>query len=302
MAKKRNIALFLAAAAGTAWAGTKVLSKPQPRETKLVLSYDKPLVLAHRGGSKIAPESTLLAFEKAVELGVHGFEVDLRMTKDEQIIVFHDDNVDRTSGKTGYVNELTLAELKEIDFSEQFEGREELTSQELTKTTIMTLAEMLERFPFLYINMDMKDSPSSYEGSLMPSKLWRILDDADALDRVVVTSFFDEQIDRFNLYAQNRVALGAGEKEVRKAYTAYTSQFKHLYHPKADVFQLPTRHKSIRLDTPGFIHFLHQLNIKVHYWTVDEPQDMTRLLENGADGIVTDRPDLAVNVLSDFIQ
>lgn len=300
MAKKRTIALLAAAAAGSAWAGTKMLSKPQKRETKLALSFDSPIVLAHRGGSKLAPESTLLAFEKAAELGVHGFEIDLRMTKDEQIIVFHDDSVDRTSGHTGFVNELTLAEMKAIDFSEKFEGKELLTTEERGKARIMTLEEMLERFPFLFINMDMKDAPSSYEGSLLPSKLWRILEDAAALDRVVVTSFFDEQIDRFNLYAQNRVALGAGEKEVRKAYTAYMSQFKHLYHPKADVFQLPMQHKSVRLDSPGFIKFLHDLNIQVHYWTIDEEKDMERLLKNGANGLVSDLPDLAAKVVSSY--
>lgn len=298
MAKKRTIALLLATAAGSAWAGSKLLSKQQPRETKPVFTHSGPIVLAHRGGSKIAPESTLLAFEKAAELGVHGFEIDLRMTKDEQIIVFHDDSIDRTSSETGYINEMTLAEIQQVDFSSRFD-HQELSEEEVKKSYILTLEELLERFPFMYINMDMKDSPSSYEGSLMPSKLWRIIEQADAQDRVVVTSFFDEQIDRFNLYAQNRVALGAGEKEVRKAYAAYTSQFKHLYQPKADVFQLPVKHKAIRLDTPGFIQFLHQLNIKVHYWTIDEPEQMRKLLQNGADGIVTDVPDVATEVIAE---
>lgn len=297
MTRKRTIALVVAAAAGTAWAGTKVLSKPQPRPQKSVLATEQPIVLAHRGGSNNAPESTWLAFEKAAELGVHGFEIDLRMTKDEQIIVFHDDTVDRTSGATGLVSEMTLDEIQSIDFSEKFVDRAKFSSEELEKARILTLQELLDRFPFLYINMDMKDAPNSYEGSLMPSKLWRVIEEAGALDRVVVTSFFDEQIDRFNLYAQNRVALGAGEKEVRKAYTAYTSQFKHLYHPKADVFQLPTKHKSIGLDTAGFIRFLHSLNIKVHYWTIDQQEDMKRLLENGADGIVTDSPEVAVQLI-----
>lgn len=297
MTRKRKIALLLAAAAGTAWAGTKALSKPQSRPQKQVLDTASPIILAHRGGSLIGPESTLLAFEKAAELGVHGFEIDLRMTKDEQIIVFHDDTVDRTSASSGLVSDMTLAAIQAIDFSANFEGRDQFTDEELEKARILTLDELLERFPFMYINMDMKDAPSSYEGSLMPSKLWRILEEAGALDRVVVTSFYDEQIDRFNLYAQNRVALGAGEKEVRKAYAAYTSQFKHLYHPKADVFQLPVKHKSIRLDLKGFIEFLHSLNIKVHYWTIDEEEEMLRLVKQGADGIVTDRPDLAIETL-----
>ena len=145
--------------------------------------------------------------------------------------------------------------------------------------------------------MDMKDAPQTYEGSLMPSKLWRLLEEHQALDRVVVASFYDDQLDRFNLYAQNSVALGASEKEVKKAYTAYTSQFKHLYHPKADVFQIPVRSNLFPLDNPGFIKFLNSLNIPVHYWTIDDPEMMKKLINNGAKGIIIDRPTLAMEVL-----
>ena len=125
-----------------------------------------------------------------------------------------------------------------------------------------------------------------------------MIEELGAHNRVVVTSFYDEQIDRFNLYAQNTVALGAGENEVRKAYSAYTSQFGHLYHPRADVFQIPIKSGVFPLAGEGFINFLTNLNVPVHYWTINDKITMERLLQSGAKGIITDRPDLAVELLA----
>ncbi|WP_391120755.1 glycerophosphodiester phosphodiesterase [Psychrobacillus sp. L3] len=297
MGKKTNVAIAIAAAAGAAWASTKALSKPLSRTAKEALEYEHPIVLAHRGGSALAPECSPAAFESAAKLGVHGFEIDLRLTKDEEIIVFHDEYMSRVTNFSGKVADYTLDELKKADLGYHFLDLNGEYSYRDKGEQIMTLGELLEKYPQMLINMDIKDAPQTYEGSLMPSKLWRLLEVKEAFQRVVVTSFYDDQIDRFNLYAQNTVALGAGEKEVRKAYTAFTSQFKHLYHPKADVFQIPVKSNMFPLDSANFIKFLTSLNIPVHYWTIDDPTLMKKLIKNGAKGIITDRPDLAIEAL-----
>ncbi|ALC86167.1 MULTISPECIES: glycerophosphodiester phosphodiesterase [Bacillaceae] len=297
MGKKTNVAIAIAAAAGAAWASTKALSKPLSRSAKEALEYNQPIILAHRGGSALAPECSPSAFENAAKLGVHGFEIDIRLTKDEEIVVFHDEYTDRVTNLTGRVADYTLVELKKADLGFHFLDLNGENSYRDCGEQIMTLGELLDKYPQMLINLDIKDAPQSYEGSLMPSKLWRLLEEKQAFHRVVVTSFYDEQIDRFNLYAQNTVALGAGEREVRKAYTAFTSQFKHLYHPKADVFQIPVRSNMFPLDSASFIKFLNSLNIPVHYWTIDDPVVMRRLIDNGAKGIITDRPDLAIEAL-----
>ncbi|CAM5189219.1 Glycerophosphoryl diester phosphodiesterase OS=Ureibacillus acetophenoni OX=614649 GN=SAMN05877842_101356 PE=4 SV=1 [Ureibacillus acetophenoni] len=294
MGKKTKLALAIAAASAAAWAGSKAVLKPQKRESKEVLQFDRPIVLAHRGGAQLAPEHTRPAFEMAYELGVDGFEVDIRLTKDEEIIVFHDDTVDRTTDGTGFVKDYTLHELKELNHGYRFLDLDGNSPYEQEKLSVVTLKELLEDFPTTYINIDIKDSPDTYEGSLMPSKLWRLIEELQAQDRVVVTSFYSEQVDRFNLYAQNRVALGAGETDVRKAFAAFTSQFGHLYHPKVDVFQIPPKLGVIALDMPKFISYLGNLNIPVHYWTINDPDLIERLIKRGAKGIVTDRPDIAV--------
>lgn len=298
MGKKTKVAIAIAAASAAAWAGSKALSKPQKRESKIALSYEHPVVLAHRGGSQLAPEHTMAAFLKAAELGVDGFEIDIRLTKDEEIVVFHDDYVDRTCDGTGRVADLTLEELQKFNFGYNFVDLDGYLSYRDEFESIVTLRDLLTEFPDMFVNINMKDAPDTYEGGLMPSKLWRLIEELDATNRVVVTSFYDEQIDRFNLYAQNQVALGAGQAEVRKAYTSFTSQFGHLYHPKVDVFQITEKYGVFSLDSQSFIQFLSDLNIPVHYWSVNDSLSMKKLINLGARGIITDRPDLAVKVVN----
>lgn len=292
MGKKTNIALAIAAASAAAWAGSKALSKPQKREGKKALQFDHPIVLAHRGGAHLAPEHTMLAFDQATTYHVTGFEIDVRLTKDEEILIFHDESIDRTTDGTGLVANLTLEEIQSFNHGYNFRNLDGYYPYRNEKVAAVTLRELLEKYPNMLVTIDIKDSPDTYEGSLMPSKLWRLIEELNATDRVIVTSFYVEQIDRFNLYAQNRVALGAGESEVRLAFRAFTSQFGHLYHPKADVFQIPIKHGMISLDSSKFIQFLDKLNIPIHYWVVNDVTTMNRLIQAGAKGIVTDRPDL----------
>lgn len=300
MGKKTNIAIAIAAASAAAWAGSKALSKPQKREDKKALQFDHPIVLAHRGGSHLAPEHTMIAFDKATELNVDGFEIDIRLTKDEEILVFHDESIDRTTNGTGLVANLTLEEIQVFNHGYNFQDLDGYYPYRNDNLDAVTLRELLEKYPTTLVNIDIKDAPDTYEGSLMPSKLWRLIEELDAIDRVVVTSFYVEQVDRFNLYAQNRVALGAGETEIRLAFTSFTSQFGHLYHPKVDVFQIPVKSGVISLDSPKFIQFLDKLNIPVHYWTINDLVSMNRLIRAGAKGIVTDRPDLAQVIFQQY--
>ena len=297
MGKKTKVAIAIAAASAAAWAGSKAISRPQKRPDKTIIQNEYPIVLAHRGGAQIAPEHTMIAFEKSHNLGVDGFEIDIRLTKDEEIIVFHDETVDRTSDGTGAVKDFTLAQLKELNFGYHYQDSDGNYPYRKDKIEIVTLRELFEVFPNTYINIDIKDGPETYEGSLMPSKLWRLIEEYNAEDQVVVTSFYSEQVDRFNLYAQNRVALGAGENDVRKAFTAFTSQFGHLYHPKVDVFQIPTKSGRFSLDSRKFINFLEKLNIPVHFWTINDPETIHHLINLGAKGIVTDRPDIVVPIV-----
>ena len=300
MGKKTKIALAIAAASAAVWAGTKAVAKPQKRENKDVLSFTRPIVLARHGGGHLAPEHSMLAFEKAVAHDADGFKVDVRLTKDEEIVLFHDASVERLTGATGYVKDLTLAELRELNIGENFECLEGNRPYKGANVQIVTLRELLEAFPDKIVYIDIKDDPDTYEGSLMPSKLWRLIEELQATNRIIVSSSYSEQTDRFNLYAQNDVALGAGDSDITKAYTSFTSQFGHLFNPKADVFQVPLKANVMNFDSPKFIKFLSDLNCHVLYTEVNDLVTMSRLVRSGAKGIITDRPDIAETLLKKY--
>ena len=151
----------------------------------------------------------------------------------------------------------------------------------------------------MFVSINMKESPDTYEGSLMPSKLWRLIEEVSAEDRVAVTSSYDEQIDRFNLYAQNRVATGAGDDEVKKSYAAYASQFGHLYKPQVDMFQVTEKLGIFSLSSEGFINFLSKLNIPVYYKDVDDQNAILTLINNGAAGFITSKPELVMQIINE---
>lgn len=301
MGRKTNVALTVGAAGVAAWAASKVVAKPVPREGKKALAFDKPVILAHRGGLSEAPENTLTAFSNSAALGVHGFAVDIRLTKDEEIIVFHDEFTDRTTDFSGRVADYTLSELKLADAGYRFEDDAGQHPFRGKGEVILTLRELIQQFPHMLIAINLKDSPDMYEGSLMPSKLWRLLEELDAKDCVAVTSPYDEQTDRFNLYAQNRVATGAGEIEVKKAYAAFTSKFGHLYSPRADFFQIPEKLGVFPLGTESFINFLTDINVPVYFEGVSDKDSIIKLLHAGAAGFITDTPTIAMEIVQDNV-
>jgi glycerophosphoryl diester phosphodiesterase len=301
MGRKTKVALTFGAAGVAAWAASKVVAKPIPREGKKALDFDKPVILAHRGGLSEAPEHTSAAFSNSAELGVHGFAVDIRLTKDEEIIVFTDEFLDRTTDLSGRVADYSFNDLKKADAGYHFTDDTGNHPYRGKGEEILSLRELLEKFPHMFIAINLKDSPDTYEGSLMPSKLWRLLEELGAEDCVAVTSSYDEQTDRFNLYAQNRVATGAGDLEVKKAYASHTSKFGHLYNPRADLFRIPEKMGVFSLGTESFIHFLTQLNVPVYYEDVDDKNTFVKLLNAGAAGFITDRPTSTMEIIQENI-
>ncbi|ARD49191.1 hypothetical protein SporoP37_14065 [Sporosarcina sp. P37] len=279
MGRKTKVALTVGAAGVAAWAASKVVTKQQPRDEKKALQFTETAVLTDAQFPLESDVHPLTAFTKAADLGVHGFTVDVQLTKDEEIILVPA----RELLPSDEIADYTFAEMQD----------ETITANEgdpvPPPSSIIALRELLEKFPQLLFVVSMNDSPDSYEGSLIPSKLWHLLNEMDATERVVVTSSYDEQIDRFNLYAQNSVALGAGSEEIKKAYLTYTSKFGHLYRPAADVFCLPEKLGVFPLASEGFVHFLQELNIAVFY-ELDETCDLPKLSKLHVDGFITSQP------------
>ncbi|TDM15007.1 glycerophosphodiester phosphodiesterase [Macrococcus bovicus] len=298
MNKTVKTGAMLLAAYGTSIAVSKQLAKNEKRAIRPYFTGRAPYVFAHRGGMKLAPESTMPAFNEAARLEVDGFEIDIRVTKDDVIVVFHDAYVDRVSNGTGLIADQTLSELQHLDFGYYFKDINGDYPFRGKDARIVTLEELITKFPDKRINIDIKDRPETVAGAKAPELLNQLITRLGAADRVVVTSFHDEQTARFKSLNQ-AVATGAGVNEVRKAYALYTSGYGHLYQPEADTFQIPASFRGIRLDSARWMSFLASHNIAVGYWVINSIDEMDDLLQKGAHTIVTDRPDLAYHLIKE---
>jgi len=257
------------------------------------LSRPAPWLVAHRGGSLLAPENTFLAFDRAVALGADAVETDVHLTRDGVVVVFHDDETGRLTGAPGTIEERTLAEVRLLDAASGFTldgGRSfPLRGQGVR---VPTLAETLARYPALRFSVDAKR-----EDPALAEALARDVKAAGALERVCLGSFFDEQALR----------IGALLPEVarflpQQAATCHVLAAKAGQPPTGcpsgyDLAALPHRLGPMTVVDRPVIEYFHRLGIPVHVWTVDEETDMRELLALGVDGLVTDRPDLAARVM-----
>lgn len=247
-----------------------------------------PLLFAHRGGARLAPENTLEAFRLAVERWeADVLEMDVRATRDGRIVVLHDETVDRTCDGTGPVRELAWSELCEMDAGYRFLDLDGEHSFRGEGVRVPLFEEVLESFPGVRLNVDVK-TPDAAPGLL------EVVRRHGAEHRVLVAAERE---------AHRRVARGypgpwgASKVQIRRFWLLHRLPGGGLYAPRADALQVPETWRGIRVVTPRFIREAHARNLPVHVWTVDDPDAMRRLLSWGADGIQTDRPDLLARVL-----
>ncbi len=265
---------------------------PRPEQPALA---NPPLLFAHRGGAGLRPENTLIAFENAVQLGVDILELDVHLTADNELVVIHDHTVDRTTNGSGRVNEMTLAQLKELDAGYYFSADGGTTYPFRGKgITIPTLEEVLTAFPDYRINIELKD-----DSRRAAERLSEIIDTLQAHNRVIVVSFHDDPLVYFRKL-QPHVATAAGPGETRTFYVLSTLHLWRFHRPHADAYQVPTSKGIARFDQREFIQNAHKFNQQIHFWTINDPDEMRRLLRLGADGIMTDRPDLGIEVFKEM--
>lgn len=250
-----------------------------------------PLLIAHRGGSALAPENTLTAFTQALTWWrADLLEIDVRSTRDEEVVVFHDATLERTTNGAGRVRDHTLAQLRALDAGYRFtaDGGRNFPYRGVG-ITIPTLSEVLERFPDARVNVEIKD-PRAQE------RVREVVEERHALQRVLVAAGSRANRARLDRYPG---PVSASAEELRALYILHRLHLTSLYRPRVDALQMPERHGGRQILGPRFVREAHALNLAVHVWTVDETEDMLRLLAWGVDGVVTDRPDRLARVLHD---
>jgi len=251
-----------------------------------------PIVMAHRGGQGLWPPNTLLAFHQSAALGVDVLETDIHSTADGVLVVRHDPTVDATTNGSGAIHSLTLAEIKSLDagYNWSSDGGQTFPFRN-QGITIPTLEEVLNAFPNMRLNIDIKpEDPSVIE------PFCRLLKDTNSLERVLVGSFHDSQLRLFRQLCP-QVATVAGIQETTLFYGLVNACLAAAYQGRAEAFSIPEYQGILHLVTPHFIRAAHRHNMQVHVWTVNEPDDMRRLLDWDVDCLITDYPDRLLRLL-----
>lgn len=257
----------------------------------------KPLVIAHQGGKLLAPGNTIEAFRNAEKLGVDVLEMDIHITKDGHLVTIHDPTVDATTDGQGLVADYTLEELQRLDAGYTFKNEEREHSFRGKGVYIPTLEEVFQRFPEMKMNIEIKDDNPPERVDEIIQKLNGLIKEYNMENNVLIASFDQSIVDRFILASEGRIAVQAGTQEVKKFVILHKLLLRNLYKPKVQGFQLPLQKGKIDFTDPVLINGAHRLNLHVHYWTVNDRQTMKRLIDAGADGIITDRPDLLLKLL-----
>ena len=234
----------------------------------------RPLVFAHRGGSKIGPENTIAAFDRGLSVGADGLELDVHLSRDRIVVVHHDATLDRATRSTGPIADRTASELALLD--------------------VPTLREVLARYADIGIIIELKEAG--------PALARVVVDDvrrAGAAHRVCLGSFSRSALRTARAIAPD-IATSAARFEVRMAlYRSWCGIAPGRVPYQA--FQVPETSGSTRVVSPRFVELAHKAGLVVQVWTVDEPEEIRRLLDWGVDGIISDRPDVAAQVVKEWV-
>src|SRR5918999_4873335 len=260
---------------------------------KRTVGGEWPVNLAHRGASDMAPENTIEAFRLAVEAGAGGLELDVHMTRDGHIVVIHDATVDRTTSGSGAVSEMTLHELRKLDAGHNFRSDGGSTRPYRGRgVRVPTLGEVLEEFPGVAVNIDIKAGNPGIEETV-----FGVLREANALRRAIVVSTAHAILKRFRKVSGGHVSTGASKWEIGIFYLLSRLRLERLVLPAYDALQVPLRHRGILVVTPRFVRAAHARGVRVDAWTINQADEMHRLLDFGVDVIMTDRPGTLADVL-----
>ena len=264
------------------WKGSRAFQKT---------SDGRPLVIAHRGGRALFPENTLQAFAGAVRLGVDALEMDLRLTRDGVLVTCHDADISRTSDGVGVVRDHTLAELQSLNFGFHFTNRAGAAPYRAHPARIATLEELFQQFTNTLMVLELKDHET--DGQEAAEKLARLIAKYGRESTVLVASFDEASLDAFRRATGGRVATSLSTTRARR-FVIFNLIRLDWFGPVGDAaLQVPLTRSGFALDRPGLIRAAHARNWAVHYWTINDAEEMRRLIALGADGIITDRPDLA---------
>ena len=226
-----------------------------------------PIAFAHRGGASDAPENTMPAFQRAMDLGYRYIETDVHATKDGVLLAFHDDDLMRTCGQPGVISEMNYDEVRKF----RIDGQE----------PIPLMQEIFDAWPEAMVNIDCKA-----DSALLP--LTSALRGSGILDRVCIGSFSDKRIATLRETFGPALCTSLGPREVAKLRVrSWVGPARSF--PGAYAAQVPHKQGPLTITDKKFVEEAHQSGLKVHVWTIDVAHDMQRLIDLGVHGLMTDQ-------------
>ncbi len=253
-----------------------------------------PVIIGHRGAAGSAPENTLTSFARALELGATILESDIHATRDGVAVLIHDSSVERTTDGRSPVAELSLAELRELDAGHHFTIDHGGSFPERGQgVRVPTLEEAFEAFPHARFNLEIKASPEA-----LITRVIEWVEKFDRAERTLLTAGEDSimlELRRQRKARNGAFAIGASTADILAVVKAALASGPAPEDVMA--LQIPEDFGGRPLVTPELIKFAHGAGIAVHVWTINEPEQMSRLLALGVDGLVTDHPERMAELL-----
>lgn len=244
----------------------------------------QPLIIAHRGGGKESVENSFASLKHTWDLGVRHYETDVHLSADGEVMLAHDEDLQRCYGQPGKVSDYTLEELN---------GFHNASGEPMPR-----LVDALRAYPDMYFNIDAKEDE-------VVEPLLKVLADEDAFDRSLIASFSGERLQKIRdlKIPGLSTSLGVGGNARLLAASNLGVSAEALGVPGISqgvrATQVPIKQHGIPVVTKRFIATAHKAGLAVHVWTVDDPDQMNRLFDWGVDGIVTDVPSVAKQILID---
>ncbi len=293
--RKKNLMWGVGALIGApmlAYGIASLLARPVSPHPVFERLSARPLVIAHRGGEGLWPSNTLYAFRRAAEMGVDMLEMDVHTSADGILVVRHDDTVDSTTDGTGEIRSKTLAELKGLDAGYTWTEDGQHFPYRNQAITIPTLEEVFSALPDMPMTIEIKQTEPS-----ITQPLCDLIRRYHKTTQVIVGSFHNEALDDFRRLCPE-VATSGHQRDVRTFVYLAMAGLAGVYSPQTHALQVPRRYGNVEIISPRTLRAAHARGLNVQVWTVNESTEMTDLIELGIDGIITDRPDRLLTLLS----
>ncbi len=278
------------------------MNKPSPHPLygigAVLPAGNRVLNIAHQGGNLEAPDETAEAFRNGLDSGADMLELDLHLSADGHLIVIHDSRVDRTTNGRGAIAEMTLDEIKDLDAAYwwPYHSRKDLEKRDVPVNQDfpwrgqgleqLTFAELLAAHPQVPMIVEIKSG-----GSSAALAVYERLKDFDRLDNVLVVSANPEILSAYRDLSPES-PTGADRSEVIRFWLLGKLGLSGFAGLDATAMQVPVSQGRLKVVTRGFIRRAHRLGLAVHVWTINDEEEMARLIQMGVDGIITDRPSL----------